>query len=100
MGDIRLRQWFVLFVLMALIAPATQAGDCAPSTSEPELDVTGGPAGRLYLDYDCLFLVHPDDCFSVWIYRESNGLDGLQRSDEIVDDTCNGMIVADEVLFP
>lgn len=29
------------------------------------------------------------------IYEESNGIDGLQRQDEVVDDTCGGVFPGD-----
>lgn len=37
--------------------------------------------------------------FSIWIYYESNGIDGLQRGDSVVDDTCHGMIEADHFVW-
>lgn len=32
------------------------------------------------------------------VYEESNGIDGLQRGDEEIDDTCHGMIPADTAM--
>ena len=40
-------------------------------------------------------LCQPDCLFSIWLYQESNGIPGLQRGDEVVDNTCHGMIEAD-----
>lgn len=37
--------------------------------------------------------------FSIWIYYESNGIDGLQRHDAQVDDTCHGMIQGDHFVW-
>jgi hypothetical protein len=37
--------------------------------------------------------------WSTWVYEESNGIDGLQRGDEIVDDTCHGMIASDTIVL-
>ena len=36
---------------------------------------------------------------SLWVYEESNGIDGLQRADEMVDDTCHGSIAGDQIVF-
>jgi hypothetical protein len=60
------------------------------TTSQPEVDtgtaVPGAP--RYYVDNDVIQTAGP--LFSIWVYQESNGLDGLQRGDEVVDNTCGG----------
>lgn len=85
---------FTLLALatLALFLPAG-AEECVPTTSEPEIDTGETGFGRYYVDNDvCQF----DGCaFSVWVYQESNGIDGLQRNDEMKDDTCGGMIDSD-----
>lgn len=51
------------------------------------------------------FYVDNDTCqpgcglFSLWVYQESNGHPGLQRGDEVYDDTCHGMVEADTIVF-
>lgn len=79
-----------LAILLALSLPA-QAAHCETwSTTPAEID-----AGGYYVELDTC----PMCIFSVWIYEESNGIEGLQRGDEIVDDTCHGMIRADTIVF-
>lgn len=65
-----------------------------------------------YIDFSC-FADKPDTCDTIcplllvpygvfctmWIYQESNGIAGLQRSDEVHDDTCGGMIEADTIVY-
>lgn len=47
----------------------------------------------LYFYYDAC----QPDClgFSFGFYDEVNGIPGLQREDELVDDTCHGLVRAD-----
>lgn len=76
---------------LALAAPAF-ARPCVMTTTEPDFDSDPmglGVGPRFYVDNDnCSFT---GLClFSLWIYQETNGVDGLQRQDEVVDDTCNG----------
>jgi hypothetical protein len=37
--------------------------------------------------------------FSIWVYEETNGIPGAQRGDEVVDDTCHGMIASDTIVL-
>lgn len=76
--------------LLSLLAAATlvipwfaTAGGCEGTTSPAEV-----AAGGFYVDFNnCLGV----DCLTtVWIYEESNEIAGLQRADEVVDDTCGG----------
>lgn len=72
--------------------PAAGADHCATwSTSNPEADTTtmGGP---YYVDLDGI-------AEGIWIYEESNGLPGLQRGDEMKDDTCHGSIESDTIIL-
>ena len=88
-----MRTILVAILPLALLAPAT-AEHCATwSTSDATLD-TGVAEGtpRAYVAY----VEFP---FSIYVYAESNGIDGLQRGDEVVDNTCHGMIPADEIYF-
>ena len=79
-----------LALVLALTIPAGAAHCVTYSTSAAEVD-----AGGIYVDNDfCYYCL-----FSIWIYSESNGIPGLQRADEVVDDTCHGMIAGDTVIF-
>ena len=86
-----------LLALAALaIAMPVSAQDCAMTTSAPEVDTGVLPDGsRYYADNDVVI-----GGFSFWIYQESNGLDGLQRGDEVHDDTCGGVAgESDTIIF-
>lgn len=84
-----MRPVFALLGVFA-VASAMATHDCVPTTSAPEIDVAG-----FYVDND---LCQP--CmWSIWVYQESNGIEGLQRGDEVVDDTCGGQIPADTIVF-
>lgn len=100
----------VVFLVAFLALMNSAQGDaCALTTSQTDAD-TGpvtGPAGvRYYLVDDCFISscsppfsnVHVDGTF--YIYEESNGVDGLQRADEVADDTCSGRAGAgDTIIF-
>lgn len=79
--------------LLLYFAGSTLGEECIPSTSDPEVAVAGQ-----YVDNDfCQF--EDDPClFSIWHYQESNDIDGLQRGDEVVDNTCGGLIDADTII--
>ena len=76
-----------LVALALFLAGAAWADECEPTTSNPEIEVLG-----FYIDND---VCQPECLFSIWIYEESNGIEGLQRSDEVKDDTCGGQIEGD-----
>ena len=82
---------------LILLAGTTGAEHCTTwSTSQPEIDtVQFLGANGYYIDND---LCQPQCAFSVWFYLEANGIEGLQRGDEVVDDTCYGMIEADVII--
>jgi hypothetical protein len=93
---------------LALSIPSVSLAEgCTPSSSYPELDTgdplhsgagTGRAAPRLYGDADlCTPYYTCADTF--WVYLESNGMDGLQRDDELIDDTCDGQIDGDTLIF-
>lgn len=86
----RLTYALVLIVTLALAVPVS-AEECIPTTSNPEVDI-----GGQYVDND---LCQPECLFSIWFYSEANGIEGLQRGDEVVDDTCGGMIDSDVLTF-
>lgn len=67
---------------IALLPPPVDAHACdGPTTSEPD-----AKWGDTYVAHSLV---------SVVVYEESNTIDGLQRRDVFVDDTCHGMIPAD-----
>lgn len=72
----------------------------------PPGDPTGWPPPGIYGEYvpfpgwDHDGDGDADGClFSNWFYEESNGIPGLQRGDDVVDDTCHGLIDADTFVF-
>ncbi len=73
----------VAFVALALAIPAA-ADDCW-TTSDPEV-----AAGGFYVDNDNC---QPECLFSIWVYQESNEIEGLQRGDEFHSDItgCDGV---------
>lgn len=93
-----MRTILLTLTLLALALPASADHCVTWSTSTPEIETN--PLGidgvrTLYIFNDetwcCLF--------SIWIYEETNGIPGAQRGDEVVDDTCHGMIRADTIIF-
>jgi hypothetical protein len=82
-----------LLTLAALgIAIPAFAQECELTTSSPEVDAAG-----FYVDNDAC---QPDCGYSIWIYQESNGIAGLQRGDEVHDDTCGGAAgESDTIIF-
>lgn len=102
-------RFVVLLIASLSLMTSAQGEGCHLTTSQADVD-TGpltGPAGvRHYLVDDCFISscsppfsnVHVDGTF--YIYEESNGIDGLQRADEIADDTCGGRVgVGDTIIF-
>lgn len=67
----------ILTVLMLPIAAADMESEC--QQAEPEVDTGDTPAGRYYVDNEAC---QPDCLFSIWVYQESNGQDGLQRCED------------------
>lgn len=84
----------VLLAAMLSLSTFAAAADCEMTTSSPEFDTDPMGAGvgpRFYVDDDSDRCARTGLCvISIWVYEESNGVDGLQRGDEIVDDTCGG----------
>lgn len=78
-----------LAALLVAVPPGL-AGACKVSTS------------KATYQHDDMYVV-VDTCLgclgSIWIYEESNRIDGLQRSDPTRDDTCRGQIPADGVIL-
>lgn len=86
---------------LLMLAPLALAEECVPTTT------TGAIAVGDYYVYDaCADMTGEGtmECgwwgpWVVWIYEESNGIAGLQRADELRDDTCHGEIAGDTVIF-
>lgn len=81
-------------VLFLAAGGAASHNYCEMTTSTPEADTGPGPA-RFYIDNDPCAGCN----FSLWIYMESNGVDGLQRGDDTKDDTCGGEYPSDTIIF-
>ncbi len=83
------------------LANPVGADHCTTWSTDPDVELDTNPTGvgpRYYVDNDPVNL--PCCPFgSWWVYEESNGIPGLQRSDEERDDTCHGMIRADTIIF-
>lgn len=54
-------------------------------------------AGPYYAFTDC-WTYDPQCNPSFWVYEETNGIRGLQRGDETVDDACHGQIRSDTIV--
>jgi hypothetical protein len=85
--------------LAALAFGMVGANECTPTTTDPMLTVGSSFATTLYAHEDCFGNRICSGIFSLWIYEESNDIPGLQRGDEIIDDTCGGVIPADTIIF-
>ncbi|HUR70058.1 MAG TPA: hypothetical protein VM370_12505 [Candidatus Thermoplasmatota archaeon] len=85
-----MRALLLLAIIAAFLVAAPAEATCEMTTSTPEVDTGdhGPDLPRYYVDNDVIQTAGP--IFSIWVYEESNGLDGLQRGDEVVDDTCGG----------
>ncbi len=84
-----MKQAFILAVALTaalsvpMVATAThESSDCSPTASEADVEAEGY---AVFVDDHVL----PDDV-SVWIYQESNGLDGIQRGDSVATDEACG----------
>lgn len=86
-----MRLILLAFSLVAVAASgsASHREHCTPSTSAPEVDAAG-----YYVDND-----QGSDPWSIWVYQESNGQPGLQRRDEVADDTCGHPELGDTIIF-
>ena len=96
-----MRAFVALVVLLAFALPV-EADHCAAwSTSVADADTGLAPgAPRFYVvDLVCSIMYCPGTTFSIWVYEESNGIDGLQRADEVHDDTCHGSIAGDKIIL-
>jgi hypothetical protein len=64
------------------------------TTYDPDIDTDPlglGVGPRYYAEDGAEDCANTGLCFfSIWVYQESNGIDGLQRGDEVVDNTCGG----------
>lgn len=85
-----------LAIALALVAifalPTPALADCQPSTSESVAVPSADPARPFLLATNSL----PTGIF---LYQEDNGRDGLQRDDDLVNDTCHFFPADELVLF-
>lgn len=86
--------------VLGLALGSASADGCTPTTS------TAVAVGGFYVSEDCYLdpILEGRDpyclvIFSLWVYEEANGLPGLQRQDEVVDDTCQGAIPGDRIIL-
>ena len=80
----------ILVAAIAFMVPASAEGECY-ATTEPDVTTpaaVGPNGGALYVDNDpCQPVIGDGSCtFSIWVYEETNGIDGLQRDDEVQSD--------------
>lgn len=89
-----------LGLLVSLGLP-TSAHHCATwTTTTPEVDTGPFPAGpRYYVDQRENYFGEGILGHDYWVYEETNGIPGLQSADEVIDDTCHGMIRGDTIFF-
>ena len=86
--------------------PLGGAADCEPITSRWMLcDPHLGCVSNEVVEHHYAVVDRPpwntiDLCTTqVWVYEETNGIDGLQRSDDSVGDQTCGLHPADRVVF-
>lgn len=88
----RLTTILLTITALSIAIPAGLAAPCQPTTSEALLET---PDGHYVVGDVCI-----GSClFPARLYEEANGLDGLQRRDMVVDDTCFGIIQPDKLLL-
>lgn len=87
-----------LLLILCVVTASGLAEACEPTTSDPEVALPVAGAATFYVDGDAC----PECSLAIliWIYEESNGLAGLQRSDDVHDDTCAGEVSADTAVLP
>lgn len=92
-------------MLLVAFAPAASAEDCETYTNAHTHatipDPTGAAGGDLYLiaPVACFIAWDIVECGGIWVYQESNGIPGLQREDEVEDNTCHGSIRGDTIIL-
>lgn len=84
-----------ILLVVALAAPAGADHCEGYDTIRSSVDTGGTPGGRYY--------VHVVTCqlactFALWVYEESNGLDGWQPKDHYIDATCHDSIPSDTLV--
>lgn len=90
----------LLAAVAALALGSATASDCASySTTTPILTLHWVGGNGLYVTGDLPCFVADAPMCRVYVYEEANGIAGLQRADELADDTCHGMIASDTIIF-
>lgn len=72
-----------VIIALAIAVPAAAEEGCELTGPTPDVS---SPTGH-YVDAS---FCQPDCLVSLVVYEESNGVEGLQRQDRAVDDTCGG----------
>jgi hypothetical protein len=87
---------FLLSTLAILSLGLVHAEGCVPTTSDA-LWTSCYASDQCY--YGAFDVCQPQCLFSYWLYEESNDIPGLQRGDEVHDDTCGGVIDSDTIVW-
>lgn len=78
-------KWEAIVVgLVSMLSIATAAGEDCQFGFQPDLSFEG-----YYVDAD---MCAPSCVVSVWVYEESNGIEGIQRDDPGRSDICEGIV--------
>lgn len=80
----------LMLVLVVMFPAFIHARGCEMTTTTPEVDTHTDIVGAPRYDVDNDFGQPLGPIISYWVYEESNGIDGLQRADEVIDNTCGG----------
>ncbi|HUR68011.1 MAG TPA: hypothetical protein VM370_02110 [Candidatus Thermoplasmatota archaeon] len=96
-----------LGAILVLTFGHAAAFECAPTTTQPDatIDLSTAGGATYYVDDLCTLLGFATDHLvgcgdgAPWVYEETNSIAGLQRGDEVVDDTCGGIIPRDTIIL-
>jgi hypothetical protein len=96
-----MRAFALALVLALALAMPAAAQECTPTTSAATLTVHAIGGIGYYVVEDpgwltCEFGI--PECGSIWVYEEANGIAGVQRADDVHDDTCTGQIPGDRLV--
>lgn len=92
----------VLAVALSITASA-QSAACPSSDPDAQVRVwttVGSGQADTWSFYIVTEMCDASGCLAgTWVYRETNGYDGLQRLDELRDDTCGGLLEPDTLML-
>lgn len=94
-----LRSSLIVLAVATLALGGAVADHCAgPSTTTPILTLHWLGGNGLYVTGDVFCAAADVLMCGYYVYEEANGIAGLQRGDELVDDTCHGSIAPDRIV--